>query len=152
MIGQMLGGRYQILERIGGGGMAIVYRGLDVLLHRPVAVKTLRPELVSDMDFVRRFKREAQAAASLSHPNVVNIYDVGQDRDALYIVMEYVDGKTLKQVIDERAPLPVEEAVDIGKQICKALSHAHNHKIIHRDIKPHNILTSPVSTMSSGIK
>ena len=140
MIGQMLGGRYQILERIGGGGMAIVYRGLDVLLHRPVAVKTLRPELVSDMDFVRRFKREAQAAASLSHPNVVNIYDVGQDRDALYIVMEYVDGKTLKQVIDERAPLPVEEAVDIGKQICEALSHAHNHKIIHRDIKPHNIL------------
>ncbi len=142
MIGQMLGERYQILERIGGGGMAIVYRGLDVLLHRPVAVKTLRPELVSDMDFVRRFKREAQAAASLSHPNVVNIYDVGQDGETLYIVMEYVDGKTLKEVIEERAPLPIEEAVDIAKQICDALSHAHDHKIIHRDIKPHNILIS----------
>ncbi len=142
MIGQLLGERYQILERIGGGGMAIVYRGLDVLLHRPVAVKTLRPELVSDMDFVRRFKREAQAAASLSHPNVVNIYDVGQDGETLYIVMEYVDGKTLKEVIEERAPLPIEEAVDIAKQICDALSHAHDHKIIHRDIKPHNILIS----------
>ncbi len=142
MIGKMLGGRYQILERIGGGGMAIVYRGLDTLLHRPVAVKTLRPELVHDMDFVRRFKREAQAAASLSHANVVNIYDVGQDGDTQYIVMEYVDGNTLKQIIDERAPLPIDEAVEIALQICDALAHAHDHKIIHRDVKPHNILIS----------
>ncbi len=142
MIGSILGGRYQILERIGGGGMAIVYRGLDVLLHRPVSIKTLRPEFVGDADFVRRFKREAQAAASLSHPNVVNIYDVGQDQEAHYIVMEYVDGKTLKQIIQERAPLEVDEAVNIAHQICDALAHAHEHKIIHRDVKPHNILIS----------
>jgi beta-lactam-binding protein with PASTA domain/predicted Ser/Thr protein kinase len=142
LIGMILGGRYQILERIGGGGMAVVYRGLDVLLHRPVAVKTLRPEFMGDEDFVRRFKREAQAAASLSHPNVVNIYDVGQDQDAHYIVMEYVDGKTLKQVIEERAPLPVAESVAIARQIADALAHAHERNIIHRDVKPHNILIS----------
>ncbi|PWI57339.1 Stk1 family PASTA domain-containing Ser/Thr kinase [Sulfoacidibacillus thermotolerans] len=142
MTGRTLGGRYQILERIGGGGMAIVYRGMDVLLRRPVAIKTLRSEYALDMDFVRRFKREAQAAASLSHPSVVNIYDVGQDGEIHYIVMEYVDGKTLKQVIEERAPLPVEEAVEIARQICEALAHAHDHHIIHRDVKPHNILIS----------
>ncbi len=142
MIGMILGGRYQVLERIGGGGMAIVYRGLDVLLHRPVSIKTLRAEYMGDAEFVRRFKREAQAAASLSHPNVVNIYDVGQEDEAQYIVMEYVDGKTLKQVIDERAPLPVGEAVQIAHQIADALSHAHEHNIIHRDVKPHNILIS----------
>lgn len=142
MIGRILGGRYQVLERIGGGGMAIVYRGLDILLHRPVSVKTLRPEFVGDADFVRRFKREAQAAASLSNASIVNIYDVGQDGEAHYIVMEYVDGKTLKQVIEERAPLPVDEAVGIARQICDALAHAHEHNIIHRDVKPHNILIS----------
>lgn len=142
MTERTLGGRYQILERIGGGGMAIVYRGMDVLLRRPVAIKTLRSEYALDMDFVRRFKREAQAAASLSHPSVVNIYDVGQDEEIHYIVMEYVDGKTLKQVIEERAPLPVDEAVEIARQICEALAHAHEHHIIHRDVKPHNILIS----------
>ncbi|MCY0877254.1 MAG: Stk1 family PASTA domain-containing Ser/Thr kinase [Firmicutes bacterium] len=142
MIGRILGGRYQILERIGGGGMAIVYRGLDVLLHRPVSVKTLRPEFVSDAEFVRLFKREAQAAASLSNPSIVNIYDVGQDAEVHYIVMEFVDGQTLKQVIEERAPLPVDEAVGIARQICDALAHAHDHNIIHRDVKPHNILIS----------
>ena len=142
MIGKILGDRYQIIERIGGGGMAIVYRGLDVLLHRPVSVKTLRPEFVGDAEFVRRFKREAQAAASLSHPNIVNIYDVGQDLDSHYIVMEYVEGKTLKQLIEERAPLPVDEAVGIARQICDALAHAHDHHIVHRDVKPHNILIS----------
>ncbi len=142
MTERILGGRYEILERIGGGGMAVVYRGMDVLLKRPVAIKTLRSEYALDMDFVRRFKREAQAAASLSHPSVVNIYDVGQDGDTHYIVMEYVDGKTLKQVIEERAPLPVEEAVEMARQICEALAHAHEHHIIHRDVKPHNILIS----------
>ena len=142
LIGMILGGRYQVLERIGGGGMAIVYRGLDVLLHRPVSIKTLRAEYLGDAEFIRRFKREAQAAASLSHPNVVNIYDVGQENETHYIVMEYVDGKTLKQVIDERAPLPVGEAVQIAHQIADALSHAHERNIIHRDVKPHNILIS----------
>lgn len=142
MIGAILGGRYQVLERIGGGGMAIVYRGLDILLHRPVSIKTLRDEFAGDAEFVRRFKREAQAAASLSHPNVVNIYDVGQEGDAHYIVMEYVDGRTLKDLIEERAPLPIEEAVGIARQIADALAHAHEHNIIHRDVKPHNILIS----------
>ncbi len=142
MMGNILGGRYQILEKIGSGGMAIVYRGLDVLLHRPVSIKMLRPELVNDAEFMRRFKREAQAAASLSHPNVVNIYDVGQDGEAQYIVMEYVDGKTLKQIIEEKGPLSVDEAVDYANQICDALIHAHEHHIVHRDVKPHNILIS----------
>ncbi|MVO99226.1 Stk1 family PASTA domain-containing Ser/Thr kinase [Paenibacillus lutrae] len=140
MIGTKLGGRYEILERIGGGGMALVYKGLDILLHRKVAVKMLRQQYVNDEEFIRRFRREAQAAASLSHPNVVSIYDVGQEGDVHYIVMEYVEGSTLNELIKERAPLPVEEAVHYGAQISDALEHAHQNEIIHRDIKPHNIL------------
>ncbi len=140
MIGKVLSNRYEILERIGGGGMAIVYRALDKILNRYVSVKVLRPQFVSDPEFVHRFRREAQAAASLSHPNVVNIYDVGIEEETYYIVMEYINGKTLKEVIQERAPLPVAEAVGIAKQICLALQHAHEHQIVHRDIKPHNIL------------
>lgn len=120
--------------------MAIVYRALDTILNRFVSVKVLRAQFVSDEDFIRRFRREAQAAASLSHPNVVNIYDVGMEDDIYYIVMEYINGKTLKEIIQERAPLPVSEAVDVAKQICHALQHAHEHQIVHRDIKPHNIL------------
>lgn len=140
MIGKLLGNRYEILERIGGGGMAIVYRALDTILNRYVSVKVLRPQFVSDPEFVHRFRREAQSAASLSHPNVVNIYDVGVEDETYYIVMEYINGKTLKEVIQERAPLPTAEAVEIAKQICAALQHAHEHHIVHRDIKPHNIL------------
>lgn len=140
MIGRQLGGRYEILERIGGGGMAIVYKGLDILLHRHVAVKVLRQQYVHDEEFIQRFRREAQAAASLSHPNVVSIYDVGQEEDVHYIVMEYVEGTTLNDLIKERAPLQVEEAVHVAGQICDALDHAHHNQIIHRDIKPHNIL------------
>lgn len=140
MIGKKLANRYEILDRIGGGGMAIVYRALDTVLNRHVSVKVLRPQFVADEEFVRRFRREAQSAASLSHPNVVNIYDVGVEEETYFIVMEYINGKTLKEVIRERAPLPVAEAVDIAKQICSALQHAHEHQIVHRDIKPHNIL------------
>ncbi|MCZ8520197.1 MULTISPECIES: Stk1 family PASTA domain-containing Ser/Thr kinase [Paenibacillus] len=140
MIGRQLGGRYEILERVGGGGMAIVYKGLDILLHRHVAVKILRQQYVHDEEFIQRFRREAQAAASLSHPNVVSIYDVGQEDDVHYIVMEYVEGTTLNDRIKEKAPLQVEEAVHIAGQICDALDHAHYNQIIHRDIKPHNIL------------
>ncbi|MEK8131954.1 Stk1 family PASTA domain-containing Ser/Thr kinase [Paenibacillus filicis] len=140
MIGRQLGGRYEILERVGGGGMAIVYKGLDMLLHRHVAVKVLRQQYVHDEEFIQRFRREAQAAASLSHPNVVSIYDVGQEDDIHYIVMEYVEGTTLNDLIKARAPLQVEEAVHIASQICDALDHAHHNQIIHRDIKPHNIL------------
>lgn len=140
MIGTQLAGRYEILERVGGGGMAIVYKGLDVLLNRKVAVKVLRQQYVNDEEFIQRFRREAQAAASLSHPNVVSIYDVGQEGETHYIVMEYVDGMTLNEIIKERAPLQVEEAIRYASQICDALDHAHHNQIIHRDIKPHNIL------------
>ncbi len=140
MIGQTLGGRYELLARIGGGGMALVYKARDLLLNRYVAVKVLRPQFMHDDEFIRRFRREAQAAASLSHPNIVSIYDVGQEEDTHYIVMEFVDGSNLNEIIMERAPLQPDEAVKIASQICDALDHAHSNQIIHRDIKPHNIL------------
>lgn len=140
MEGQLLGGRYQLERQVGGGGMAIVYKARDVMLHRQVAVKLLRPQFGYDEDFVHRFRREAQSVASLSHPNVVSVYDVGQDRETHYMVMEYIEGPTLKDVINTRGALPVEEAVRIALQVCDALEHAHQNKIIHRDIKPHNIL------------
>ncbi|CAH1207305.1 Serine/threonine-protein kinase PrkC [Paenibacillus plantiphilus] len=140
MIGHELGGRYEIITRIGGGGMALVYKAHDVLLNRNVAVKILRQQFVHDEEFIRRFRREAQSAAALSHPNVVSIYDVGQEEDTHYIVMEYVEGNNLNEIIQERAPLQTEEAVRISLQICDALEHAHHNQIIHRDIKPHNIL------------
>lgn len=140
MIGQQLGGRYEIMRRIGSGGMALVYKAHDILLNRYVAVKILRQQYVNDEEFIRRFRREAQSAASLSHPNIVSIYDVGQELEVHYIVMEYVEGVTLNDVIKERAPLQVEEAVHYASQICDALDHAHTNQIIHRDIKPHNIL------------
>lgn len=140
MIEQRLGGRYEIKSRVGGGGMAIVYRGHDLLLDRTVAIKVLRSQYGTDEDFIRRFRREAQAAAKLTHPNVVNIYDVGQEDDTHYIVMEYVEGETLKDLIKREAPLPASKAVNITIQIAQALDHAHQNQIIHRDIKPHNIL------------
>ncbi|WNQ13673.1 Stk1 family PASTA domain-containing Ser/Thr kinase [Paenibacillus aurantius] len=140
MIGQVLGGRYEILDRIGGGGMALVYKARDILLNRKVAVKVLRSQFVHDEEFIHRFRREAQSAAALSHPNVVSIYDVGQKDETHYIVMEYVEGQTLNDLIKEKAPLQVEEAIHIASQICDALEHAHSNQIVHRDIKPHNIL------------
>ncbi|OAB30279.1 serine/threonine protein kinase [Paenibacillus macquariensis subsp. defensor] len=140
MIGHELGGRYEIIERIGGGGMALVYKAHDILLGRNVAIKVLRQQFVHDEEFIRRFRREAQSAASLSHPNVVSIYDVGQEDEIHYIVMEYIEGYNLNEIIKERAPLQVEESVRIASQICDALDHAHQNQIIHRDIKPHNIL------------
>lgn len=140
MIGQLLGNRYRILELIGEGGMALVYKAECTLLQRTVAVKVLRPQYSSDKEFVTRFRREAQAAASLSHPNVVNIYDVGEDEGVHYIVMELIEGDNLKSLIRREAPLPVNQALRIALQICEALRHAHDHNIIHRDIKPHNIL------------
>ncbi|MFZ5943824.1 MAG: Stk1 family PASTA domain-containing Ser/Thr kinase [Bacillota bacterium] len=140
MIGKRIGNRYEILALIGGGGMSLVYQAKDIYLNRIVAVKVLREQFTSDNEFIRRFRREAQAVASLSHPNIVSIYDVGQDNDVHYLIMEYIKGKTLKEIIDEQAPLPLNEAVDIVKQICDALEHAHENAIVHRDIKPHNIL------------
>jgi serine/threonine protein kinase/beta-lactam-binding protein with PASTA domain len=140
VIGHELGGRYEIIERVGGGGMALVYKALDTLLGRKVAVKILRQQFTNDDEFIKRFRREAQAAASLSHPNVVSIYDVGQDGDVHYIVMEYVEGNNLNEKIKEQAPLQIDDAVNIACQICDALDHAHQNQIIHRDIKPHNIM------------
>lgn len=120
--------------------MALVYKAHDLLLNRHVAVKVLRQQYIHDEEFIHRFGREAQSAAALSHPNIVSIYDVGQDEDVHYIVMEYVEGMTLNDLIKQKAPLQVEEAVHIASQICDALDHAHANEIIHRDIKPHNIL------------
>ena len=140
MEGRILGNRYELLERIGGGGMALVYKAKCRLLNRFVAVKILRTEFTGDEEFVKRFRIEAQAAASLSHPNIVSIHDVGREDDVHYIVMEYVDGITLKQYINEKGPLDWREAVDITIQICSAIEHAHRNNIVHRDIKPHNIL------------
>ncbi|AQS59059.1 Stk1 family PASTA domain-containing Ser/Thr kinase [Desulforamulus ferrireducens] len=140
MIGKLLGNRYEVLEQLGGGGMALVWKGRDTFLNRLVTIKVLRPEYASDEDFVRRFRREAQAVASLSHPNIVSIYDVGQENDSYYLVMEYVDGETLKSLIRREAPLPTAKAIQLGRQIAEALEHAHENNIIHRDVKPHNIL------------
>ena len=132
--------RYQVIEKIGGGGMSVVWKAYDLVLDRNVALKVLRPEMSEDDDFIRRFRGEAQAAASLSHQNIVSIYDVGEDRGLYFIVMELIDGETLRDRLKKQGKLNVEEALDIAAQICEGLSHAHAHKIIHRDIKPQNIL------------
>lgn len=138
--GHLLNERYRIKRRIGGGGMANVYLARDIILNRDVAIKVLRMEYANDPEFIERFDREAQAASSLAHPNIVNIYDVGEEEHILYIVMEYVDGFTLKEYIMKHGPLAVEEALDIMKQLTGAIQHAHVNGIVHRDIKPQNVL------------
>ena len=140
MEGRLLGNRYKLIERIGGGGMAIVFKAKCLLLNRYVAVKILRSEFTDDEEFVKRFRVEAQAAASLNHPNIVSIYDVGKQDDSQYIVMEFIDGITLKDYINEKGVLPWREAIGIAVQICSALEQAHKNHIVHRDIKPHNIM------------
>jgi len=135
-----LGSRYELIEIIGEGGMSTVFKARDRILDRIVAVKLLKDEFSKDKGFVEKFKTEALSAASISHPNIVNIYDVGQEKDVHYIVMEYVDGKTLKDVIRKQAPLPINQAIDIAIMVCDGVHHAHEKGIIHRDIKPHNIL------------
>jgi beta-lactam-binding protein with PASTA domain/predicted Ser/Thr protein kinase len=140
VIGQVLSNRYEVLARVGEGGMAVVYRARDTLLGRMVALKVLRSQYASDLEFVERFRREAQTAASLSHPNVVNIYDVGQEDDIYFIVMEYVEGRNLKEIIRQEGPLPNRTAVVFAREICRALEAAHRLNLTHRDVKPHNIL------------
>ncbi len=138
--GQKVNSRYEIIKTIGEGGMANVYLAKDIILDRNVAIKVLRGDLASDEKFVRRFQREALSASSLSHPNIVEIYDVGEDDGDYYIVMEYVEGKNLKQLLKKRGKLTAAEVVDIMLQITSAMGVAHDSLIIHRDLKPQNIL------------
>ncbi len=142
MVGKILAGRYEIIEKIAEGGMARVYSGRDLLLKRTVAIKVLKDQMTGDAAFIRRFEREAQSAAALSHPNIVNIYDVGADEGTYFMVMEYVEGFNLKQHIREKGRLAVDETVSIATQIAEALEKAHGAGVVHRDIKPQNILFS----------
>ena len=138
--GQMINERYEIIRSVGEGGMANVYLALDTILNRKVAVKILRGDLAEDEKFVRRFQREAISASSLNDPNIVEVYDVGEDDGKYFIVMEYVEGKTLKQLIKKRGSLTLPEVIDIMLQLTSAISHAHESYIIHRDIKPQNVI------------
>ena len=138
--GTVLSGRYEILDKIGSGGMAVVYRGKDRKLDRYVTVKVLREEFVGDEEFIERFRSEACSAARLSHPNIVRAYDVGEDGDVNYIVNEYIHGDTLKKAIKEKAPFDSRSTINVAIQIASALSQAHKAHIVHRDIKPQNIL------------
>ena len=139
--GKLLGNRYEIIDKIGNGGMATVYKATDKVLKRNVAVKILRDEFTTDDEFIKRFEVEAQSAARLTHPNIVSIYDVGVDGNLYYIVMELIQGKTLKEIIvKEKGPLPWKWSINVSIQIASALEMAHRNNIIHRDIKPHNII------------
>ncbi|MFJ8063867.1 Stk1 family PASTA domain-containing Ser/Thr kinase [Psychrobacillus sp. NPDC096426] len=140
LIGKRISGRYKLLEMIGGGGMSNVYLAHDMILDRDVAIKILRYDFSNEEELRRRFQREALSATSLTHPNIVNIYDVGEDGDIHYIVMEYVKGETLKQYIQRNAPVSPKKSVTIMKQLTSAIANAHNNHIIHRDVKPQNIL------------
>ncbi|MDD4689650.1 MAG: Stk1 family PASTA domain-containing Ser/Thr kinase [Eubacteriales bacterium] len=154
MVGMVLGNRYELIEKIGTGGMAEVYKAKCRLLNRFVAVKILKQEYINDEEFLARFKTESQAAASLSHHNIVSIYDVGRDGDCNYIVMEYIEGITLKEYIEKNGVFSWREAIEISVRILDALEHAHKHNIVHRDIKPHNIMVTPdkdIKVMDFGI-
>lgn len=140
MSSRILAGRYELLERIGDGGMAVVYKARCRLLNRFVAIKILKPEFTKDIKFIESFRRESQAAASLSHPNIVNVYDVGKEGNINYIVMELIEGQVLSDVIKNEGPMPYKRAIDITMQVASALNVAHKNHIIHRDVKPHNIL------------
>ncbi len=138
--GHMINERYQVIKMIGEGGMANVYLAHDTILDRDVAVKVLRGDLADDEKFVRRFQREAIAASSLSHPNIVEMYDVGEDDGKYFIVMEYIEGQTLKSLIKKRGALTLAEVIDIMDQLTSGIACAHDSYIIHRDIKPQNIM------------
>ena len=138
--GQKINDRYEIIKTIGEGGMANVYLAHDTILDRKVAIKVLRGDLSNDEKFIRRFKREALSVSNLSHPNIVEVYDVGEEDGNYYIVMEYIEGKTLKQLLQKRGALTLTEVIDIMSQLTDGLAHAHEAYIIHRDIKPQNIM------------
>lgn len=146
MSSRLLAGRYELIEKIGEGGMAIVYKGKDRLLNRFVAIKILRPEYTKDATFIESFIKESQSAAGLTHPNIVGVYDVGQEGNIHYIVMELVEGKVLSDIIKERGRIEYKEAINIIIQVAKALSLAHKKQIVHRDVKPHNIIITENGT------
>src|SRR6187551_3353941 len=139
-IGQTLGGRYRLIELLGSGGMATIYRAADTQLGRDVALKLLRPEYLRDPDFNARFRQEAQAAASLSHPNVVTVYDYGADPSGPFIVMELVDGEDLATILRRSGALPPRQAARIASAVARALAAAHAKGIVHRDVKPGNVI------------
>ncbi len=140
MSSRLLAGRYELLEKIGDGGMAVVYKAKCRLLNRFVAIKILKPDFTKDLKIIESFRKESQAAASLSHPNIVNVFDVGREGNIYYIVMELIEGRVLSEIIKEDGPMDYRRALEIGKQMASALSLAHKNHIIHRDVKPHNIL------------
>ena len=140
--GMYIADRYEILGKVGAGGMSDVYKAKDLTLGRFVAIKVLKAEFSEDINFVTKFRSEAQAAAGLEHPNIVNIYDVGSENGLHYIVMEYVEGITLKTYIEKKGQLSFKEAVSIAIQVGRGIEAAHNKNIVHRDIKPQNIMIS----------
>ena len=144
----VLAGRYRIEEELGRGGMARVYRGTDTVLGRPVAIKVLAPQFAEDADFVARFRREAQAAARLNHPNLVSVYDTGSDKGTHFIVMEFVDGRTLADFLSGGARVLPSRAIEIADLVLRALQAAHAQGVVHRDIKPANIMI----TTNGGVK
>jgi len=143
LIGTVFDGRYRIVRKLGTGGMADVYLAEDQELGRRVAIKILNDRHAADDSFIERFRREAKNAAGLSHPNIVSIYDRGTAEDTYYIAMEYLDGRSLKELIVSRGPAPIKIAVEYARQILAAVGFAHRHGIVHRDIKPHNVLVGP---------
>jgi len=146
MANKVLAGRYELFERIGEGGMSVVYKAKDKLLNRFVAIKILKPEFINDHKFIDSFKRESQAAASMSHPNIVNIYDVGREGNIHYIVMELIEGRTLSDYIKAQGAMSYPKVIALSKQIAAALAFAHKNHIIHRDVKPHNVMITPNGT------
>ena len=143
---KVLANRYELFERVGEGGMSVVYKAKDRLLNRFVAIKILKPEFISDQKFIESFRRESQNAASMSHPNIVNIYDVGREGNIHYIVMELIEGRALSDYIHEQGPMAYPKVIALSKQIASALAFAHKNHIIHRDVKPHNIMITPNGT------
>ena len=142
MTGEVIAGRYELEERVGSGGMSTVYRAHDSLLERKVALKILHQRFGDDEEYVERFRREARAVAQLAHPNIVTVIDRGEDAGRQYIVFEYVEGDDLKQLIDKAGPLPIDQVVELGREIAAALAFAHERGIVHRDVKPQNVLLS----------
>ncbi|MGN1010824.1 MAG: protein kinase [Clostridia bacterium] len=155
MIGRNFMDRYQIVAKLGSGGTAVVYKAIDTVLNREVTVKILQEQFTSNQKFVMRFRKEAQAIAALSHPNIVSVYDVGcSDEGEPYLIMEYVEGKTLKEIINKMGPLSLDRSLDYVHQILAGLNHAHSYGVIHRDIKPQNIMITPegqVKIMDFGL-